>query len=144
MKQLFIIPLILVVQFGIAQDCKKCNIDALKKLSRNFEDLNHEIVKQFVCTFDSSCNTNIEFSQWSNELIFTLIEEDISLLNGALHELGYNYVLLIANEIESPVIEVDYLKIYSIIKNALGPKDIILAEKEAIKKAAAKAGIQLK
>jgi hypothetical protein len=52
-------------------------------------------------------------------------------------------VKLISKELETPVVDVDFIKVYDQIKNAHGSKDIIVAEKKAIKKAAEKEGIIL-
>lgn len=134
---------ILVFQVGFSQDCEKCNTKKLLDFSESIENLNYEIVKSFICTFDSICNTNIEFSEWSNELLFKLVEKDINLMNEVLHDLGFNYVRLICNELETPIIEVDANKIYGLIKNSNGPKDMIEEEMKAIRKAAKKEGIEI-
>lgn len=143
--RLFIIVAFLTIftQFGYSQDCEKCDIGKLIDLSENLENLNYETVMNFICTFDSTCTSNIEFSEWSNELLFKLIENDINLLNKVLHELGFKYAKLIGQELETPVVEFDLKKIYNLIKNSKGPKDIIEVEKNAIKKAAEKEGIKL-
>ena len=118
-------------------------MDKLIELSENMENLNYQTIKNFVCTFDSICKNNIEFSEWSNELLFKLIVKNLDMLNGALHELGYNYVELISLELESPVAEVDLAKLYRIVEKSTGPKDITYIEKRALKKAAAKEGINI-
>ena len=76
-------------------------------------------------------------------MLFKLVVKDINLLNKVLHELGFNYVKLVSKELETPVVEVDLKRIYIIIGNSYGPKDMIIAEKDAIKKAATNEGIKL-
>ena len=120
---------VLLSQVGLSQDCEKCNTEKLIDLSENINDLNLRIVKEYICTFDTVCNTNIEFSEWSNELLFKLVEKDINLMNKVLHDLGYNYVKLICRELETPIVEVDYKRIYDLVKNSRGPKDMIAEEK---------------
>lgn len=127
----------------LSQDCKKCDIVTLTKISKNIDQLNLEIVKEFVCSFDSSCNSNIEYSEWSNELLFQVMNNDIDLLNKAIHELGYNYVKFVASKIEFPIHEFDYQKLYSIVKNSWGPKDIVESELQAIELAASRAGQEI-
>jgi len=129
------------IQYGFSQDCEKCDTGKLLDLSENMENLDYKTVKNFVCTFDSTCKNNIEFSEWSNELLFDLIKQDVNLLNHVLHDLGYKYVKLIAKELETPVVEVDLKRIYNLVKNADGPKDMIEEEKKAIKKAAENEGL---
>ena len=135
--------LTIITHFGFSKDCDKCDTDKLIELSENLDNLNYETVKNFICTFDLTCKNNIEFSEWSNELLFKLIEHDVNLLNRALNELGFEYVKLIGRELETPVSEFDLKKIYVLIQNSKGPKSIIEEEKKAIRKAAKKEGIKL-
>jgi hypothetical protein len=114
-----------------SQDCKKCDTQILKEMSENMDKSDYKIIKNFLCTFDTTCYNNVEFSQWSNELLFKLIKIDVNLFNKALHDLGYKYVKLIGYELESPVVEVDLRETYLLIKNSKGPKDLI----EELKKA---------
>jgi len=72
--------LIIITHFGFSKDCDKCDTDKLIELSENLDNLNYETVKNFICTFDLTCKNNIEFSEWSNELLFKLIEHDVNLL----------------------------------------------------------------
>jgi hypothetical protein len=113
------------------------------EVSENIENLNSKLISDFVCTFDSTCVNNAEFSEWSNELLFKVVIKDINLLNKSLRELGYDYVLLIANELENPINDVDFFTVYNSIRVAQGPEDIILTEKNAIINAAKKEGIEL-
>ena len=143
MKHIVAILLVVFTQTVFSQDCKKCDIEKLLDLSENINNLDFEIVKGFICTFDSTCINNIEFSEWSNELLFKLIEKDINLLNKVLRDLGFNYVKLIGKELETPIIDFDLNKLYILINNSKGPNYIIETEKKAIKNAAKKEGIKL-
>lgn len=42
-------------------------------------DLNEEEISDFLCTFGYECQNNIEYSEWSNELIFVLLEKQTEL-----------------------------------------------------------------
>ncbi|MDX5349070.1 MAG: hypothetical protein LPK19_17710, partial [Hymenobacteraceae bacterium] len=100
------------------------------EVNKQLDSLDYLSVMNFICTLDNSCRDSAEFSEWSNELIFKLIEEDINVLNGVLHELGYRYVLLVARELENPLLDYDLVKIYEVIKRSEGraPKDMIEEE----------------
>jgi len=146
MKRITLIISALFVLFspvGLSQDCAKCNTEELLEFSENIDNLNYYIVKNFICTFDSTCINNIEYSEWSNELVFKLVEKDINLMNKVLHDLGFNYVKLICDELQTPVIDVDIKRIYELIRNSHGPKDIIEEEKKAIRTAAIKEGLEI-
>jgi hypothetical protein len=140
---LSIILLVFFYQLGFNQECEKCDINSLLELHENKDSLDYETVFNFVCTFDTICKNNIEFSQWSNELLFELIETDVNLLNKVLHDLGYDYVKLISKELENPIVDVDILKLYQIVKNSSGPKDMIEEEKRALKKVAKNEGLEI-
>ena len=137
------ILLLLLGQENFCQDCKKCDTQALLETSRVIEKPDYKTVTKLVCALDSSCQNNIEFSEWSNDLIFGLIESDVNLFNLVLHDLGYNYVLLVASELENPNEEHDLRKIYELVINSNAPKDLILEEKRALIKAAEKMKIKL-
>jgi hypothetical protein len=53
--------------------CVKCDIDVLKKVHVNLNGLTYEMVNSFLCTLDATCKNNVEFSQWSNELLFRVL-----------------------------------------------------------------------
>ena len=141
MKYLLTILFFIVSFSAFSQDCKKCEVEPLQVLSNNIDSLTFEVVEDFICTLDSTCSNNIEYSEWSNELIFKIIIKDINLLQKVLYQLGYNYVELVAKEIESPVAEVDYKQIFSIIKNSKGAKDMKAEHKMSIINAARKSNI---
>lgn len=134
---------LLIQPMVFSQDCKKCDTGELLILSENMDHLDYQTVKDFICTFDSTCSRNAEFSEWSNELLFDLVEHDVDLLNQVIHDLGYNYARLVAAELESPVMEEDLNHIYHLVKNSRGAPDIIVAETEAIEKAAKNEGVKL-
>jgi hypothetical protein len=145
MKELSIILIVFVLlrQDILCQECKKCDIQKLLETSKVVEKPDYKSVSEFVCTLDTSCRNNVEFSEWSNDIIFDLIRNDVNLFNLILHDLGYNYVLLIAGELENPNKEHDLRKIFELVINSNAPKDLILEEKRAIIKAAEKSKIKL-
>ena len=129
MKPIFIIVIVFILLGGqeiICQDCKKCNIQALVEVSKVIEKPDYKTVSNFICSLDSSCRNNIEFSEWSNSLIFDIINSDVNLFNQVIHDLGYDYVLLVAKELEYPTKEQDLKKIYNLVIESIGPKDLIL------------------
>ncbi|QJD09381.1 hypothetical protein MY04_05600 [Flammeovirga sp. MY04] len=145
----FIIKIIFVILVTLcyvevqAQNCTKCDIQTLKTVEQGLESLNFDLVYSLVCTLDSSCINNVEFGEWSNELIHKVLIKDVNLLNQVLHKLGWKYIMLVTKELQNPVIEYDYQQLFKIIKMAEGPKDMLYAEQEAIIIAAKKSGITL-
>ena len=143
----FFAVLTVLFQSTFSMECEKCNIAILDSLNQSIDKPDYKTVKDFVCTFDSSCLSNVEFSEWGNELLFLLVEKQIHLLNKALHDLGMKYVELICNQLENPISDsIDLQKVYKQIITYQGdfPKDMVHLEKIAIEKAATKSGIKLK
>lgn len=108
------------------------------------DELTYDLVLKFACSFDSSCRNNAEFSEISNDLLFQIMDKDINLLNKALHDLGFDKVLIICDEIEHPLKDYNYADLYQKVKNSDAPKDMIEEQTRALEKAAAKDGIVLK
>jgi hypothetical protein len=130
--------------FGQNNECEKCDIKKLKLVYDSLENLSYPIVYDFVCTLDSSCKNNVEFSEWSNELTFRLVEKNANLLNKVMHDLGFNYVLMVCNELSSPLMDYDYQKLYNQVKSSSGPKDMIYEQKKALIEAANHEGLTIK
>jgi len=108
------------------------------------DELAYDVVLRFACSFDSSCKNNAEFAEWSNDLLFQIMDKDINLLNKALHDLGFDKVLVICEEIAHPLKDYNYVDLYSKVKNSDAPKDMIDEQTRALEKAAEKDGIVLK
>ncbi len=98
------------------KECEKCNIQVIKNIYENIEKLSLKIINEFICSIDKSCNNNVEFSEWSNEMLFKIIEKNPTLYFIALKDFKSEKQQYILSEIENPVIEIDYQKIYNSIK----------------------------
>jgi len=143
MKQLkyFLCFLLLSYNLPVHADnpCKKCDIETVKLINDNLNDLTLELVINFLCTFDSTCNNNIEYTQWSNETLFFLIQTNPNLFMDAfsIEKTNHSYII---QEIQNPVQDVinlqqtyDTIKEYkgnSKIKNQLLKALIIAAKKD--------------
>jgi len=54
-------------------DSNICSREILLKTEKNIDNLDLELVTDFLSTFHESCKNNVEYSEWSNELLFKLI-----------------------------------------------------------------------
>ncbi len=121
--------------------CKKCDIEKVKIADSLLDNLTFEIVRDFLCTFDTSCKNNAEFSEWSNEVLFEVLEKSPSIYFKVIAKGQVNSKILL-EEVQNPIHEFDYQKIYDKIKatnaratiksqylNAL----IVAADKEKLK-----------
>jgi hypothetical protein len=55
--------------------CPKCDIEVLKYTENHLANLSRKEVAEFLCTFHSSCSNNVEYSEYSNELLFRVLDK---------------------------------------------------------------------
>ena len=71
MKNSLIFLILLSIQSLFSKDaCEKCNIEKVRIVHENINQLNVEMISDFLCTFDLKCKNNIEFTEFSNEIFF--------------------------------------------------------------------------
>jgi len=82
---------------------KICNIKYLTELDKNLNNATNENIKNFLLTFDKSCSSNVEYSEYSNELLFKVLfhypKKTIQIIDNNA-EIKTN---LIVNQLNSPV-----------------------------------------
>jgi len=104
--------------------CDKCDIEKVKIVYENIDNLSLKMVRDFIFTFDVSCSTNIEYSEWSNEILYKLLELDPGKAFGVLERVKVDNIEIILDEIENPIHEVDYQKVYDSVLNVLTKSDL--------------------
>ncbi len=95
-----------------------CNINILKNISEKLDNLTEKDLNLFLMTFDKKCKNNIEYEEFSNELLFQILDkypfQTIKILN------RNNKISLpvILNELKEPVNDgIDLNKIIKQLKN---------------------------
>jgi hypothetical protein len=53
---------------------------SLLDVSKHVGRATHEEVVNFLLTFDDECRNNVEYSEWSNELLFELLDKQTELI----------------------------------------------------------------
>jgi hypothetical protein len=99
--------------------CQKCDIEILKTASEHLDGLTFKIVSDFVCTFDTTCKNNVEYSQWSNELLFKVLDKSPTLLFEVIATGQVNKDLIV-DEIKSPLLDINLQNLYNKVKVAAG------------------------
>lgn len=124
--------------------CYKCDIEKVKIVNENLDKLTMQMVSRFLCTFDSTCANNSEYSEWSNETLFKVLEKAPGIffqvvVNGQVD----NKILL--DQIENPINDViDIQIIYDKIKETKVQTDIKTEYLNALLTAANKGGQSIK
>ncbi|MEP0367237.1 MAG: hypothetical protein ABJN36_05135 [Cyclobacteriaceae bacterium] len=85
-------------------DSTKCRTEPLLSIHQNLEILNEKMVLDFLSTFSMICEANVEFSEWSNELLFKILSSEpeltLEVLSKNLNKLD---TASIYEELESPL-----------------------------------------
>jgi hypothetical protein len=71
---------------GVSSDY--CNIEILIDFDQNFNNLTNDQVFSFWDTFDRTCELNVEYSQYSNELMFRFLSSYPELFLGSLEQIS--------------------------------------------------------
>ncbi len=74
---LTILTLVTTTLFG--QTIQKCDGTVLLSTSEKIGKLNQKEVTEFLLTFGQECRNNVEYSEWSNELLFSLLDKQTDL-----------------------------------------------------------------
>tara|TARA_R100000005_G_scaffold96696_1_gene86247 strand:+ start:1947 stop:2369 length:423 start_codon:yes stop_codon:yes gene_type:complete len=122
----FFMSMALAPQAIFGQEIKKCDSGILKNTSDQLDHLTPTLVLNFLSTFDQSCVNNAEFSEWSNELLFTLLNQNTEMVLLVIQDKGKDIdKKSILKEMESQTLDkVDILKLIEKVKKVKLSKDI--------------------
>ncbi len=107
--------------------CEKCDIAKVVRVNENLDNLTTEIVGELLCTFDTTCTVNVEFSQWSNETLFNVLQSSPETFFQSFKHYNVDKELLL-REIAEPTAKIDLKTIYWKIKHTQ-----VSADKETFK-----------
>lgn len=102
-----------------------CSMEVLKKTSESINRLDLITVAEFLASFHSECANNVEYSEWSNELLFEVAQKKPEFLLQLLNKNDSLDKDLIKSKFENPMH--DGFNINEIIKKvelSNSPKEI--------------------
>jgi hypothetical protein len=79
LRMLIFLTLTLTVLQGYGQVVKKCDSKVLLETSKRVGTLNQKEITDFLLTLGHQCRDSIEFSEWSNELLFNILDKQTEL-----------------------------------------------------------------
>lgn len=92
-------------------DSTKCNIDYLLEVRENIDNLDKELISKLLITIDKRCHNNVEFGQFSNELLFMVLEKSpdlfIKTFNELLNDIDTAYIFF---DLQNPIHDLIDLK----------------------------------
>jgi hypothetical protein len=104
--------------------CIKCDLDKLELISSHLDSISKSMISEFLCTFDKKCKDDAEFGEYSNELLFRVIEKAPKLFIEVLSTKSNETKELILNELSDPAVEMDYQKIFDRVKKGAPSSDL--------------------
>ena len=118
--------MLLAPQAMRGQEVKKCDSIILKTTSDSLDQLSPTLVLNFLSTFNQSCVNNAEFSEWSNELLFTLLNQNTEMVLLVIQEKGKDIdKKSILKEMESQTLDkVDIPKLIEKVKKVKLSKEL--------------------
>ncbi|MBQ4819032.1 hypothetical protein [Aquimarina sp. MMG016] len=88
-----------------------CNTNYVKVLQKNIGNANKKDIKNFLLTFDESCSSNAEYGEYSNEVLFAILDKNPKSVIDIIskNDVGIN-VETICEKLESPINDLIDLK----------------------------------
>jgi len=143
--RIFLITILIftLTKMSATNFCEKCDIEKVKTINDNLDNLTFEMLDEFLCTFDKSCENNVEFSEWSNEMLFKVLDKSTELYFKVLTNGKIENAEIILEEIKNPIVEIDYQKIYDNIKRVDTQEKLKKEYLRILKITAEKGGIKI-
>jgi len=145
MKYLFTILTVLSFLIVLGKEpCDKCDLEKVRIVNQHLGSLTAQMISEFLCTFDNSCRNNVEYSEFSNETLFAVLEKAPNLFFQVVSR-GQTDNSIILQEIENPISDlIDLQKIYDKIKHTTTKTEIKAEYLNAVILAAKNGGKELK
>ena len=120
-NKIFLLILFLLIKVNYSQaikDTLDCNLNVLIAVDEGMDSINNDLASEFFKTFDDSCKNKVEYSEWSNELLFQLLEKyPEKFLEVLSFKERYDLNNIFQN-LESPIHDgINLERIYSRVKN---------------------------
>jgi hypothetical protein len=101
------------------QAVEKCDGTVLHFTSGKIGKLNQKEIMDFLLTFGKECGNNVEYSEWSNELLFDVLEKQTELTLATFQKEKNNIELEeILDVISSPLLDENIDKLIEKVKGA--------------------------
>ena len=86
------------------QSTTKCDMAKLLDVSKNVGKVTHQEMVDFLLTFGEECQNNVEYSEWSNELLFELLDKQTELIVKTIaHQTKVIELPAILKNLEEPI-----------------------------------------
>jgi len=115
-KLVFLILLLFMLFFCKGQGkqtVKKCDSEVITATKEKLDSLSETDVLKFFSVFDSRCSTDAEFSEYSNEVLFLVLEKQPELFISVIEKyscLSKDYILEVIKHPVNDLIKIERIK----------------------------------
>lgn len=111
-----------------------CDITIIKRVESHLGKLEYIDMLQFLYTFSKDCSKNVEYSEYSNEVLFKVLErypKELIFCMSKEEGIDLDYIY---SELATPIHDINGDSIYEKVQNVSGDNFIKLKILEALKK----------
>ena len=101
-----------------SNSCQPCSIGILVDIDTNKNNLTELAVSKFICTFSISCKNNVEFMEYSNEIIFFILANKTDYFLSELSKKSKTYINFVYEQLSSPLNDYDLYILEQKIKDS--------------------------
>lgn len=113
-----VLPKIVSEELDFSQKPERCDINAILQVDRSFNKIEYQDIFGFLYTFDEECSKNVEYSQFSNEILFKLFsvypDAMVDIMTESKEQLN---IIVILDALKSPILDYEIQAIYNDVKN---------------------------
>lgn len=121
--------------YAVSDSCIHCDITVVRETESKLEKLNYADLSRFLFTFSKDCSNNVEYSEYSNEVLFKVLEKYPSKFMDCMSkekELDTKYIY---SELSMPLLDINGKVIYKNVQSISGDKYTKEKILEALQKA---------
>ena len=114
--------------------CNKCDMDAVIEIEKSKGNLSYQRIYNLLCTLERSCQSNAEYSQESNRMLYLLLEKCPAALMDVLNlhpDLASPYFY---DQISSPLLDYNCKSIDSAVRKTKGNTQVRQSVLKALSK----------
>lgn len=144
MKNLIIVLSVLMFSsISFSNSCDACDLEKVVVVSQNLDRLDAKMIHEFLQTFDASCKQKVEFLEFSNEMLFKVLEYAPGLFLQNVEKENID-IAIILEAIQNPISDsINLQQIYEKIKATNDNNTIKIECLNALVLAAKKNGLHL-
>lgn len=110
--------------FSQSSRCEKCSIETLSTVNGKMPLLSSTDIEDFLCTLSSSCSNNVEFSEFSSELLLDILYEMPQLFFNVICKIDSDSLSLVVKKLEAPIVDTRLIEIRSRFSKVNGSKKL--------------------